>query len=140
MGDLKAYIPLPYRSRILALRVRTSQSEPDDEDSVIPFYLMETLGGARTIRGYSEWRFRDTRNLLVNAEYRWEVWTFLDFAFFFDAGKVFSDPSDFNFKDMHTGYGFGLRFHGLGETFVFRTDLAFSAEGWVLHIGSGPTF
>ena len=89
---------------------RTSHSIDDDDDQV-PFYLMETLGGAKTIRGYDEFRFRDARNLYVSAEYRWEVWPFVDFSLFFDAGKVFDDLDDFNFDKMHTGYGVGLRIH-----------------------------
>lgn len=137
-GDLKAYIPLGYRSRILALRLRTSHSSADGGDHV-PFHLMETLGGAKTIRGHQEFRFRDTRNLLFQAEYRWEVWTYVDFTFFFDAGKVFSNEDDFNFSHMHTGYGLGLRAH-TPEGFVLRFDLARSREGVKFHISGGPSF
>ena len=101
VADIKAYIPLGTRNRILALRFRTSHSIDDDDDQV-PFYLMETLGGAKTIRGYDEFRFRDERNLYVSAEYRWEVYPFVDFSLFFDAGKVFEEVDDFNFKqDAH---------------------------------------
>ena len=100
---------------------------------------METLGGAKTIRGYDEFRFRDARNLYVSAEYRWEVWPFVDFSLFFDAGKVFDDLDDFNFDKMHTGYGVGLRIHTPGGV-AFRMDVAHSAEGFKLHISGGPTF
>ena len=54
---------------------------------------METIGGARTMRGFSEFRFRDTRNLLMNLEYRWEIWTYADMALFADGGKVFKTGS-----------------------------------------------
>jgi outer membrane translocation and assembly module TamA len=100
---------------------------------------METVGGAGTIRGFSEERFRDTRNLLMSAEYRWEAWTHLDLAIFVDAGKVFSRADEFNFSGLHTGYGFGARFHTPGG-FVLRFDLARSPEGTKLHIGAGPSF
>ncbi len=138
IADIKGYIPLGPRNRILALRLRTSHSL-DDEDAEVPFYLMETLGGAKTIRGYDEFRFRDARNLYVSAEYRWEVWPFADFTLFFDAGKVFDDLDDFNFDDMHTGYGAGLRIHTPGGM-AFRMDLAKSTEGLRFHISGGPTF
>jgi len=138
VGDVKGYVPLGRRNRILALRLRTSHSLPDDEKEV-PFYLMETLGGAKDIRGFREYRFRDTRNLLVSAEYRWEVWNYLDFSFFFDSGKVFQDASDFNFKDMHTGYGFGVRVHA-PPNFILRFDLANSTEGLRFHVSGGPSF
>lgn len=136
--DVKGYVPLFKRNRTLALRFRTSHSIDDDE-ATVPFYLMETLGGAKTIRGYDEYRFRDTRNLYVSAEYRWEIFAYLDATFFFDAGKVFDDLEDFNFKQMHTGYGFGFRAHMPGGMKLV-VDFAHSSEGFKLHISSGPAF
>jgi outer membrane translocation and assembly module TamA len=100
---------------------------------------METLGGAETIRGFDEFRFRDRRNFLIQAEYRWEIWAFVDMTVFVDTGKVFSDLDDFNFEDLHTGYGFGLRVHTPGG-FRLRFDVAHSVEGFKLHISSGPSF
>jgi outer membrane protein assembly factor BamA len=138
IGDVKAYVPLGYRNRILALRFYTSHSIADDGKEV-PFYLMETLGGAKNIRGFREFRFRDTRNFLASAEYRWEVWTYVDFTLFFDAGKVFDDPGDFNFDDMHTGYGFGVRAH-TPSGFTVRLDLGKSTEGFRFHVSGGPSF
>ena len=138
VADVKGYVPLLARSRTLALRFYTSHSI-DDDGGEIPFYLMETLGGAKTIRGYDEYRFRDTRNLYVSAEYRWELWAFADFSLFFDAGKVFDDLDDFNFDRMHTGYGAGFRLHTPGGM-TFRVDFANSTEGFKVHISGGPTF
>ena len=105
----------------------------------VPFYLMEPLGGAGSIRGFREYRFRDSRNILLNVEYRWEVWTYADLAVFYDGGKVFSDASDLNFSDLESGYGFGIRGHGPGGS-VMRFDFAWSREGFIWHIGSGPSF
>ena len=138
VGDMQATVPLGYRNRVLALRARTSHSLSGG-DGAAPFYLMETLGGAQTIRGFPEYRFRDARNLLFNIEYRWEVWTYIDFAFFYDAGKVFADARAMNLNHMKSGYGFGIRVHVPGG-FVMRIDLAKSNEGFVLHTGSGPRF
>jgi outer membrane protein assembly factor BamA len=100
---------------------------------------METLGGARTLRGFREYRYRDRRNLLLNLEYRWEVWNYVDFGLFADAGKVFRDPDDLDFGGLQAGYGFGLRVHTPGGT-QFRIDLARSNEGIKLHVGGGPRF
>ena len=138
IGEVKGYIPVGPKIRVLAIRFRTSVSTADSGD-IVPFYLMETLGGAKTIRGFSEFRFRDTRNLLLNVEYRWEVWTFADFTVFWDAGKVFNDPDDFNFDDLHHGYGFGIRGHAPGGT-TLRFDFANSTEGFKVHISGGPSF
>ena len=138
VADVQAQIPLGYRNRILALRVRSSNSVGVN-GGVVPFYLMETIGGANSIRGFREYRFRGARHLLLNAEYRWEVWTYLDFAFFYDAGKVFSDSDDLDFSNMQSGYGFGIRGHAPGGT-VFRIDVARSSEGVKVHVGGGPSF
>ncbi len=138
IGDVKAYIPLGPKSRILALRVRAQHSNPD-EGHEVPFYLMETIGGANTIRGFREWRFRDRGNLLMSAEYRWEIWTHIDLSFFVDAGKVFFDTDELDFDGLKTGYGFGLRAHAPGG-FTLRMDIANSFEGFKFHIGGGPSF
>ena len=97
------------------------------------------MGGAQTIRGFDEFRFRDRRNLLLQVEYRWEIWAYIDMPVFVDAGKVFADMDDFNFKDLHTGYGFGLRIHTPGG-WRLRFDLARSTEGIKFHVSSGPSF
>lgn len=138
IGHLRGQIPLGNRSRRLAFQIRTSHSTADVGNAV-PIYLMETLGGANSIRGYREFRFRDRRNLLVNVEYRWEVWTYADFAFFYDGGKAFRNAGDLNFRNLHSGYGWGMHVHAPGEVFV-NIDLARSPEGFKLHIGSGLGF
>jgi outer membrane protein assembly factor BamA len=138
VGEVTAQMPLGYHSRRIAVRLRTSHASPD-AGGVVPFHLMEPIGGANTLRGFREYRFRDNRYLLLNAEYRWEVWTYTSFALFFDAGKVFAHSRDLDFNNMHTGYGVGLRMHTPGPTY-FNIDLARSQEGFKLHVGGGPRF
>ncbi len=138
VGEVQLHAPLGVRSRRLAFRFRTSHSMADDGDQV-PFYMLETIGGTRSVRGFEEFRFRDLRNLVMNLEYRWEVWTYADLALFADAGKVFRDTDDFDFNDLHAGYGIGILAR-LPGGMRFRIDLAKSNEGIVLHIGSGPNF
>ena len=138
VGDVQAQVPIWYRNRILALHLRSSHSV-GEIGGTVPFYLMETLGGANSIRGFREYRFRDSRNILLNVEYRWEVWNYIDFAFFYDAGKVFSNMDDMDFSNLKSGYGFGIRGHSPGGM-VMRFDFARSNEGFILHIGSGPSF
>ncbi len=45
VGDVQAHVPIGYRNRILALRVRSSHSV-GEHGGVVPFYLVETIGGA----------------------------------------------------------------------------------------------
>jgi hypothetical protein len=127
-GEVQAHVPLGFRNRMLAARLRTSHATPDAGHSV-PFYLMETLGGAQTLRGFRDYRYRDRRNLVINAEYRWEVWNYVDFALFADAGKVFRDEDDLDLSDLELGYGFGIRGHAPGGM-LFRIDVARSYEGF----------
>ncbi len=138
-GEVQVHVPLGYRNRRLAFRARTSHSTADSGQT-IPFHVMETIGGARSLRGFSEFRFRDTRNLLMNLEYRWEVWTYTDMALFADGGKVFNRFGDFDLSDLEAGYGIGFRFHFPGTGTSLRLDLARSQEGIVFHIGGGPKF
>ena len=46
----------------------------------VPFYLQRTLGGPDDLRGFRHLRFRDRNALLLQAEYRWEIFTAVDGA------------------------------------------------------------
>ena len=64
----------------------------------MPFYLMPTLGGNDTLRGFREYRFRGPHAILRRREYRWEIWSGLDGALFYDAGKVANRRADLEFQ------------------------------------------
>jgi len=127
--DLQQYIPLPNRYRTIALRVGMDLTDADAGQQV-PFYYQPTLGGAQTLRGFREFRFRDQNVLLLTAEYRWEAWWALDGALFVDAGTVAANRRDLSFSDMDVSYGVGFRFHS-NSAVVGRLDLAFSREGFI---------
>ncbi len=126
-ASVEQYLSFFNRKRVIALRVRSALSYPD-EGNEIPFYMMPTLGGTSDLRGYRRYRFYDRNLLLVNAEYRWEVFTLMDTAVFVDAGKVFHRDGDFNLKNLESDAGFGFRFKAR-QAVVFRIDTAFSHEG-----------
>ncbi len=136
-GEVVTHIPLGYRNRLLALRASTSHAVADG-GSIVPFYLMGGVGGASTIRGFRAERFVDRRNFLCSAEYRWEVWTYLAFGLFFDAGKVFADESDLGFSGLHTGYGWSARVTPPGHL-VYRFEIGRSKEGVRLYFASGDS-
>ena len=127
--SLQQYVPLPSRYRIIALRAEGVFTDAD-AGSEVPFYFQPTLGGARNLRGYREFRYRDQNSLLLGAEYRWEAWWAMDAAFFMDAGTVAPTRRGLAISDMKVSYGFGLRFHS-NSAVVARFDLAFSPEGFV---------
>ncbi|RPJ57261.1 MAG: hypothetical protein EHM24_29635, partial [Acidobacteria bacterium] len=93
----------------------------------VPFYLMRTLGGPNDLRGLRRHRFRDRNILLLQAEYRWEVFTAMDAALFVDAGQVAPRVGDFALRDLETDYGLGLRFGTINGVFL-RVEAAFGSR------------
>jgi outer membrane protein assembly factor BamA len=126
--DLQQYIPFFNKRRVLALRGKSVLTNPDGGKAV-PFYLQPTLGGSDDLRGFRSFRFSDRNMIVVNAEYRWEVFSGLDMALFADAGKVFARRSQWNFHDLEADGGFGLRFNVHNDVFL-RIDAGFSHEGF----------
>lgn len=126
-ADLQQYISLYRNRRILALRGLVSVSEADD-GARVPFYLQRTLGGPDDLRGFRRFRFRDRHALLLQAEYRWEIFTAVDGAIFYDAGKVASRVEDLNLRDLESDYGIGFRFGTRNGVFL-RVEGAFGSSG-----------
>lgn len=138
-ADVRQYIGFLAGRRVIALRLLATTSEAAD-DAAVPFYLMPTLGGNDSLRGFREYRFRGPHALLLQGEYRWEIWSGLDAALFYDAGKVALRRRDLDFSDLERDYGFGFRFN-TDNGIVFRVDAAFgSRDGKHLHIVFGGFF
>jgi hypothetical protein len=137
--DLRQFIGFLAGRRVIALRLFASTSETD-EGHVMPFYAMPTLGGNDTLRGFREYRFRGPHAILMQAEYRWEIWSGLDAALFYDAGKVANRRGDLDFDNLESDYGFGFRFN-TNEAIVFRVDAGFgSQDGKHVYIVFGGVF
>jgi hypothetical protein len=137
-ADLRQYIPLLKEQWVLVLR-GLAQITSTDDGQLIPYYLLPSLGGANTLRGYSDFRFQDKHLLLVGAEYRWLPSRIIDMAIFVDAGKVAAERRDLDFNGLKTTYGIGLRFHG--PTFTpLRIDIGRGDEGIRAHITGGTSF
>jgi len=108
-------------------------------DQALPFYMLPSLGGGSTLRGFSSFRFSDSNSLLLQAEWRIMANRFFDSAVFYDAGKVAARRSDLDLKDLKSDYGFGVRFHAPMAT-VLRVDVARSNEGTRLVFAVSPVF
>jgi outer membrane protein assembly factor BamA len=126
--EAQQYVPFFNKRRVIALRAKTSLTM-NDGGQPLPFYMQPTLGGSDDLRGFRPFRFRDNNLLLMNAEYRWEVFSGLDMAVFADAGKVFAKRSQLDFADLETSAGFGFRFNARNNVFL-RLDVGFSHEGF----------
>ena len=136
--DARQYIPLGSRQRVLALRFFGSSDETDGA-SRVPFYLQRTLGGYETLRGFRQFQFRDERLLYLSAEYRWEAWPAVEFALFYDAGKVFPNTEDFDFENLEKSVGGGVRFKTSRRTFL-RFDVGRGQGRTLIHFRFGPSF
>ena len=103
----------------------------------VPFYLMPSLGGSYTLRGYSNYRFHDRQLLLGSVETRVALMEHVDGAVFVDSGTVAARVRDLGFDK--TAYGFGLRLH-TQRTTLARLDVAHTDEGWKMLFRSSDVF
>jgi hemolysin activation/secretion protein len=125
--------------RVLAFRGWLATTDVNSGEQ-IPFYLMPSLGGNTTLRGFRALRFRGPNAMLLQAEYRFEIWAGLDAALFYDTGKVTDRRADLNFKSLEHDYGIGFRFN-TDQGVILRIDAAFgSSDGRHLNIVFGSVF
>jgi hypothetical protein len=135
--DLQHYIPLVRDRRVLALRSRAIMTDADN-GAEVPFYFQPTLGGPDDLRGFRHFRFRDRNTLLFQAEYRWEIFTAVDGALFYDIGKVAPRLQDFHLSDFERDFGLGFRFGTVNGVFL-RIEGAFGSSAgahFVLRFGN----
>jgi len=124
----------------------------------VPFYMMyplggsfrsdEGLGGYRTIRGVYKNRYVGKKKFIGNFEVRYRFWekqifgqdVYTALNVFCDIGKVWAEEFEFDFSNLHSGYGAGLRI-GLNENFIVYAEMGFSKEaGGQLYLDLGYLF
>jgi hypothetical protein len=137
-ADAAQFVPIFTKRWILALHAREIASDTSNGD-IVPFYLMPSLGGKNTLRGYPDYRFHDNHMQAFNVESRVALLTHVDAAVFVDAGKVASRVSDLDFRHLKTSYGAGLRVHNATAT-LLRLDVGHSIEGWHMFIKVSDPF
>lgn len=129
------FLPFLTDGLVLALRGWTVLSDTRDGQSV-PVYLMPSLGGSNTLRGFPNYRFHDRNLVMASAEARLALTMHIDTAVFVDAGGVAPEVGQLQLNN--TSYGLGLRLHTHEATTV-RFDVAHGREGWhVLFSVSDP--
>jgi outer membrane protein assembly factor BamA len=108
----RQYLPVGFfpDSRRLALRGRLEQVEPLFGGAAVPFYQLPALGGQNTLRGFQGRRFQNDGSLVLNAEYRYPLWSNLDALIFVDAGQVFDTLAEVGADRFHWSYGGGGTF------------------------------
>jgi hypothetical protein len=138
-ADVRQYVSAFSERRVLALRLFASTSDAESGSSV-PFYLMRSLGGYDSLRGFRDYRFRGPHALLTQVEYRYEIWSGFDAALLYDAGKVTDRRADLNFKRLEHNYGIGFRLN-TDNGVILRVDTGFgSRDGKHLFIVFGDAF
>jgi outer membrane protein assembly factor BamA len=147
--DLRSYYNISEKDKI-ALRVFAGVAKPYGNSSVLPYTRQFFSGGPNSLRAFqinsvgpgTTFQSNDNRGFLnlggdikveMNAEYRFNIYRFLNGALFVDAGNVWlqkSNPantgSPFMFStfinEMAAGTGIGLRIDV--SFFILRFDLA----------------
>ena len=128
--DASQYVPLFNRTHVIALHGASSLTTTGANQSV-PFFLQPTLGGPDTLRGYRVNRFYGDNATILNAEYRWHASRVIQMVAFADGGKVFNRWEQWNFHDIQSDVGFGLRLRGRSKV-AFSFETGFSHEGFQL--------
>jgi len=115
----------------------------------IPLFDSFTVGGARSLRGYEQDRYRGENLALFNAEYRYGLSKSLTLVSFVDAGDAFGGVfrtevpgfdigADDDNISVHVGIGFGIR--AVTPLGPLRLDFGFGEDGSQTHFGFGHTF
>ena len=135
----------PFAKNELRVRGRLSFTETSSGQRA-PFYLMETLGGSNirsedTLRGFSDYRFRDRDYALLQIEYLRELYGPIDLITFYDAGKVAASVSRFSEGRLRQTYGVGIVVvPRRADNILFRFYVALgSGEGSHTFFGGGVT-
>jgi hypothetical protein len=125
-AEARQLIPILRANWVIALRAVATVTNAGEANDV-PYFLMPSIGGGSSIRGYQDFRFRDRNRLVMNAELRWTPARFMDMALFYDTGKVEARWQDLDFDNLKRGYGIGMRLIG-PRGYAFRVEGARSRE------------
>jgi len=141
-ADLRHKFPVGDKNEV-RIRGRLSLAETRAGQRV-PFYLMETLGGANirrddTLRGFRDYRFRDRDYFLVQTEFLRAIYGPVDLIGFYDFGKVAPSVSRFDEGRMRHTYGAGIVVTPRRlDNILFRLYFAFGGgEGARTYLGGG---
>ena len=145
--------PIVGPSRQLTIRARVSALRADGRQSV-PFYLMDTLGGADNLRGFREsliggddltstlrsfesFRFRDKATALLQVDFRHRVWSQVFASVFADAGIVASSVGRLSANQVHRGVGVGLSVYRT-SALIIRAEFSLAGgEGHPRYVTTG---
>jgi hypothetical protein len=76
-GEVGHFLSVVRHVWVIAARGWTVISTADD-GNIVPFYLLPTLGGQNTLRGYPDYRFHDRDLIAITGESRWAITSHVD--------------------------------------------------------------
>lgn len=133
-GQLLYFTPVVFRELVLASRLMFKSLYGDN----LPQQILLSLGGNRTLRGFSQDRFIDRVSTLFNSELRFPIYWRFGGILGLDCGKVSSSVKSFSLKDWAFSPAAGLRFYF--DTFIVRLDMGFSRETTALYFNFNHIF
>lgn len=132
--DLRAFFPVGDK------QVFGLQAIQVEQDGIIPFINLATIGGSDVVRGFFEGRYRGTKMQALQLEYRkhgYELlgvetgWTLFAATGRVDASKIFIDDSN----KLHSAVGIGGHFFFNPEDkTTIRADLAYGEDGSAFYL------
>jgi hypothetical protein len=123
---------------VLTLRGLATVTGTDDSHDV-PHYLLPSLGGSGSLRGYGNFRFQDRHRVFVCAEYRVMPTDRFEMAVFADAGTVAEKLRAFDLGKFQTSVGVGTRIRGPRSSSL-GFAVARSVEGYRYYFSFSPKF
>jgi outer membrane protein insertion porin family len=110
----------PEKINVLATRIKLGYAEQIFKDQIVPTFDRFYLGGASTIRGYTENSLGPKDQLgkdaggkimaIINLEYRRELFWKFGYTVFVDCGNLWSEVKDMHFTDFRLTSGLGIQF------------------------------
>jgi surface antigen Omp85-like protein len=132
------HIPILRETWVVSMRARV-ETATNKEGQELPYFMLPSLGGGSSLRGFSSWRFRDRNSLLLQLDWRTMVNRYIDIALLYDAGKVTGRSGDLSLNGLKSDFGVGFRLHGPTTT-PLRIDIMKANEGFHIVFASGAAF
>lgn len=135
----RGYLPVFSLRRVLAARAAFDGVNPASGSGPIPFYRLPYSNGLDRFSGYSGDRFRDKRLAILQAEYRWLIWSKLWAFALAERAAVAPSTGAFRWSSMHEAYGGGFRYR-LTDTQTARLEVAKGNQGFDIDLNLEAPF
>jgi hypothetical protein len=121
------------RTGTVGFRLMISRSGVSN-DSVVPFYFQQTLGGddingTKTLPSYDDYRFRGPHVILLQETLEHSIWGPIGLWLAADQGKVALQQQTLDFKDLRRSYAAGITLRAGGAPAALLSFATGGPEG-----------